>query len=228
MARVPRWLVYGSLAVIGLVAWSATKPDERPVTRSTVRPPKKLRATQEIYAPEDYAARGRFAVGVALSRNAFRPVLARAGAGQGGIVGDSGVPATFATGDPNWVCTGIAEVDAVRMALLENKATGEGVFLRQGDRWKSAVVSKVLADGVVLAGPSGEVRTIRVSAEDSREESPELQPMQVPGLTGLIGGNGVTVTPQRRRQPERMEQSAIEMQAVPATPPGGDIDEEGT
>ncbi len=124
-------------------------------------------------------------------KNAFVPIVARKSGGFGGADGQANaIPLDFTGGDAGWVYTGNAEIDGVQNALLENRSSGEGVFIRSGERWKSAVVSRILSDSVVMKGPSGTKTFSLVN-----EESPKMArggfnpaPVNVPtNLQGTIG-----------------------------------------
>jgi hypothetical protein len=99
-------------------------------------------------------------------RDAFRPIVARRGGIGGGDGLANGLPADFAGGEGNWVYTGSAEIDGVTSALLENRTSGEGVFLKRGERWKSASVISVGNRSIVMRGPSG-TRTFTMVDEES-------------------------------------------------------------
>ena len=89
------------------------------------------------------------------AKNAFVPIVAR----HSGIGSADGlanvVPADMTGGETNWVYTGTAETDGVPVALVENRTTGDAVFLKRGERWKSAYVVQISEYSVILRGPSG-------------------------------------------------------------------------
>jgi hypothetical protein len=132
---------------------------------------------------------------VLISRNSFQPlVMRKSNALADALAAAGGIPADFAGGDPNWICTGSAEVDGVLQALIENRNTSEGVFLKQGDHWKNCVVSQVEEDNVTLVGPGGVAKVIHVKQDDSTnpaDDAAGTTPFQ-PQLNGPIGGGAQT------------------------------------
>jgi hypothetical protein len=209
MAKISRPALYLGLVAIGVAGYILTEPDTP--TRQVRPSTKKTTVVNRLstYTDEDYKA--KFEPVNLVSSSAFKPLVARQTSGMA-LAADGGIPAAFAGGEASWICTGTVEVDGVRQALLENRATGEGVFLRQGERWRNSVVSEVRADAVVLVGPGGEARAIRVHSEDFvEEEQLEIPPMDVEqALRGPIGnGSGVAVTPMAQgRTPAGVRQGA--------------------
>lgn len=196
MAKISRPILYVGLAAIGVIGYFMTEPEPTKQT-SAPKPKAKVAKKQDTskFLEVDYKiTRADLPKLASLEKNTFRPIIARQ-SGLGELVQEGGIPPDFAGGDGNWVCTGTAEVDGVRMALVENKSTGEGEFLKEGQTWKSAVVSKVLEDGVVMAGPGGNVISIMVLEEEYIEPEPIVEPAvptSIPGMNGPIGGNAPT------------------------------------
>ena len=180
------YLLVGSLLVIGYLIATPPSAAKRTAQKKTTI---LKQSAQDPYTKEDRAA--KFEGSILVSRDAFQPLVVRKSAALSEALAASGViPAEFAGGDANWICTGTAEVDGVRQVLLENKSTSEGVFLRVGEHWKNSVVSDVTEDSVTLVGPGGIAKTIHVQQEegvDSSESTDETMPVQ-PSLNGVIGG----------------------------------------
>jgi hypothetical protein len=196
MVKISRPILYLGLAAICMGAYYMTEPEQAKAKTTKAKPPVTRKADKgSIYTEEDFGApMPRLA---AVEKNTFEPIVARKSA-LSAMAPDGGVPSDFAGGDPNWVCTGTAEVDGVRMALMENSQSGDALFLKQGDRWKNAVVSEVVSDGIVFAGPGGLVKRIGIQME-SDEPEPEVAettvpPVQVPGFSGPIGPGNMNVT----------------------------------
>jgi hypothetical protein len=147
------------IVVVGGIAFLATSPDEPREDAAQRTPARRAPATTTtvVFTEEDRNA--NFEPLNQSARNAFNPLVARRVGGLG--TGEAGaanlVPSDFAGGEGNWIYTGSAEIDGVLTALLENRTTQDGVFLRAGDRWKRAVVQRITPTSVVLAGPSGVV-----------------------------------------------------------------------
>lgn len=132
-------------------------------------------------------------------KNSFEPIVARTR--QGGAessVSPDAVPTILTGGEANWVFTGMAEIDGVPVGLLENKATLEGVFLKQSESWKQATVSVISPNALTLVGKNGKqyvLRTIESEMSNYQAEATGLAPVS-PQLRGPIGQGGVQVTPQ--------------------------------
>jgi hypothetical protein len=198
------WILFLG-AVLFIFSYFYFEEPTAPARRSRVAArPTEAKQTGD-FRPEDYKA--RFALLNEPAKNAFRPLVvrsneARAAAGGGTPVlriPSNEVPASMAGGDANWIYTGVATIDGVPNALLENSSSGDGVFLKPGDRWKGSTVLTVTTNSIVLQGPDRVSRTIELEVE-SDEATPAagitaLPPAGatpvVPPLAGAIGGLGV-------------------------------------
>lgn len=186
------------IGIVGLaaVAWIATTPEATPTkSGSGAKLTRKKNSNKKAVVQfEDQDFKANFQPLNIELKNAFVPIVARKSGGFGGADGQANaIPLDFTGGDSGWLYTGNAEIDGVANALLENRSTGEGVFLRAGERWKSCVVSRVLSDSVVMKGPSGTKTFSLVNEEAPRMARGGYNPasVNVPnGLQGTIGGNG--------------------------------------
>jgi hypothetical protein len=119
------------------------------------------------------------------------------------------VPAELTGGDANWVYTGTAIVDESPSALLENRVSFEGDFVKQGQTWKGAKVERIAPDSITLVGASGReyvLRLVEPELESLQSGNGGLRPVN-PTLSGPIGGN-VQVQPESAgRGPGRGRQS---------------------
>lgn len=132
----------------------------------------------DTYEKEDYTA--QFASLESEMKNGFRPLIAKKSADSSMTpLASNGIPAAFASGEPNWVYTGNMAVNSVPNALLENTQSGEGVFLRPGERWKALILKEVRQDSIVLEGPSGFIKTVFFASQS------ELSPMD-PVKSGVL------------------------------------------
>lgn len=192
-------ITYGGLAVVIVAIWFLTdKPAERPAPGPR-RPPAGARSSSSsksagsIFVAEDYNT--KFANLNLPVKNAFRPLVVPAAPGSAGIsaLAPNEIPKDFADGKDVWTYTGTAIVDGVPMALVENAATGEGEFLKVGQRWKKAVVRKITPITLVMEGPNGRVRTMDLLKEvgDGEDETTlagaEVRPVS-PNISGTIPG----------------------------------------
>lgn len=201
MAKVSRPIVY--TALFGVVAYAAvvlTEPEPAPGTGRRTPAGSREAAAQGQFLPEDYSA--SFAKLNEPARNAFKPLVARSrGANAGENARVDAVPADFAGGDPNWLYTGNAEVDGLNVALLENSVTGESVFLAAGDVWKQAVLSTIGIDAIVMVGPGGTTRRIRLGQQEFPEaEAPDL---------AISPTTDISSVPPARVRPELLEEMGL-------------------
>lgn len=195
MAKVSRPVIY--TAVLGAVAYGVVILTEPDTPNRTNRPRPAATAqsnirTSDLIQQEDYNANFPRLLGA--PRDSFRPLVVRAsGTTPLSAARLDAVPAAFAGGDPNWRYTGNASIDGVSVALLENDATGDGVFLRVGEAWKRLVLTAIEPEAIVLTGPGGAVRRVRLGIpefEDPTAGPAGVAPLAVtPPLQGPIGGN---------------------------------------
>lgn len=200
MAKLSRPVIYALvLAVVGYAGFVLTEPEVKPLTTkkrvATIKP--KTKGTS--YTEEDY--RAKFTpVNMGL-KNAFKPEVTRNASGAMEPLASNGIPTAFTGGDPNWLYTGNAEQDGALMALFENPVTGEGEFVKKGDRWKLAVIVSINSDSITLSGNDGLVKTVQMGSQEPSESEAPISPVR-PALSGPI--EGLTVTPvQVPEQPTR-------------------------
>ena len=186
------WIAVVAIAVVG---YTTTNPDT--ASKAAKRPPKKsapVKKGLDTFTEEDkLASFPRIDVEF---KNSFVPLVAKTDGLGGGDGAANTIPTSF-TGGGQWVFTGTFEVDGVREALLENRSTAEGVFLRRGQRWKNCVVKKVNEDSIVIEGPSGEMTFGLVTEEklmssriaaNSRNSFAPAGVDNPPSFRGDIGG----------------------------------------
>lgn len=150
----------------------------------------------DIFNDNDYKI--KFATVSEPIRDSFKPLVMREDtppANKGGI------PSAFAAGDGNWVYSGMATVDGVSQALLENQTTGDSQFVVRGQKWKSTTIGTFNADDITLHGPGGMITTLAAggptepSPADSVSAPQPVAPVPVPGMSGPIGPGGNTMQP---------------------------------
>lgn len=193
MAKISKPVIYLAVIAAGAAIYVLTSPDA-PVAHTAVRTVvKKNNLGNGQFTEADYTT--TFAEPVLVSRDGFKPLVARrSNILAQALAAAGGIPADLAGGDPNWVCTGVSEVDGQRQALLENKNTSDGSFVKQGDKWKTSVVSQVLEDGLVLVGNDGEPKTIHIQQDTTQtttSDTGDTSPVR-PGLSGVIGNGAST------------------------------------
>jgi len=190
------WSLVG-LATLASVAYLMQEPETPKASRRTARA--SAAKGSEGFTQEDYDA--RFPQVPMKLRNPFVPLVASKRGKGGPLVG--GIPPALAGGDPNWMYKGMAEIDSVPMALVENQKTGEGVFLRHGELWNGARVVAITPEALTLAGPDGLQRTVDVASEEqptppmvAAGATSELRPVTLdPSLRGPIG-SGLGLQPE--------------------------------
>lgn len=192
MSLIKKPVFWVSILAVGAAGWVLTTPEESAAKATGPKTTRKKTSTKKTvvqFTDADFEA--NFKPLNSELKNAFVPLVARKTGGFGNGDGAANViPADFTGGDSGWVYTGNAEIDGSSMALLENRTTGEGVFLKAGERWKSAAVSKILTDAVVMTGPSG-TKTFTLVTEEPRMARNGFNPASVnvpAGLRGQING----------------------------------------
>lgn len=193
MAKISKPVLYLAIIAAGAAIYVLTSPDAQV---AHTPPPTKLKKNNlgnGQFTDADYTT--TFAEPVLVSRDGFKPLVARkSNVLAQALAAAGGVPADLAGGDPNWVCTGVSEVDGQRQALLENKNTSDGNFVKQGEKWKTSVVSQVLEDGVVLVGNDGQPKTIHIqqdTIQTTASDTVDTSPVH-PSLSGVIGNGAST------------------------------------
>ncbi len=193
MAKPSRTIIYSAVGAIVIYGVFVLMTSDDPKTKTA-----KPRATAQkssktaLYLPEDYKA--SFPAVTTTVKNVMRPLVVRA-TDRIGAAAETSIPASFTGGDGNWIYTGLAEVDGRSTALLENESTGEGVFLKVGERWKQCIVAEIKADSVVLVGPDGQSKRVHLQAADNGSMTPLKVGNPLNGPIGTQNG-GIGVTPQ--------------------------------
>jgi hypothetical protein len=199
--KISRPVLYSLLGVIAIAALLMTGGDNKKPNAASTATKRVASKKADVYLKEDYDAAkdpSRFQAVNLAGRNAFKPLIARRmpDAMSGGLAGEGGVPSMIA--GEGWVYTGMATVDNVPMALLENTRTQDGVFLKQGERWNGALVKSIKPEELMLVSREGVTFSIKL-------QSPELvvggsnaagtMPVR-PQLRGSIG-QGLAIEPDR-------------------------------
>ena len=159
----------------------------------------------DLFEPEDYKA--QFGDLDGEMKNSFRPLVAK----NGGVnslnsASVNTIPTSFTGGEQNWIYTGNMTVNTVPNALLENTVSGEGVFLKPGEKWKTMQLRQVMNDSIVLEGEDGYMKTIFFAPQTLEPVSPAkvatnlppanagmtTQPGQAPGMMGIPGFGNAT------------------------------------
>ena len=197
MAKNNRVLIYGSLVAGIVIVWFATAPDEtsprernRPNRTPVER--KKDRKLEAFNDEDKNASYLRLNTEVA---NIFKPIVVRgsAKAGSQAQTKPNQVPPYMVGGDTNWFYTGTAYIDNVPTALVENTATGQGQYLKVGEVFMNARVTRITPNTLAISTSDGLAATTltllenRPIVEDPGMSIAGNQPINP--LSGPIGLN---------------------------------------
>lgn len=187
LSKPVQFLLICGLAVL---AWIVVSPMISPDSghRSTKKTfNSKSKKADTIYLAEDYNPPDFSPVSGSM-KDSFKPLIAKVASTRSGPMATVNVvPPQFADGESNWMYTGTADVDGVLQALLENRSTGENVFLHVGDTWKGAMVQEITDDSLVLASPdTGLLASLFLPSDD---------------LAGPIGGGAGGFAPAQVQNP---------------------------
>lgn len=206
VSRPMAWAAFlGVVAAIALWSTNDSSPPPPPVPHKRVA----LKAGEpnwDLPVPDPNLRFGHFP---GPPRDVFAPlvkadapiVLPRASLAAGDAL--MAVPAKMAGGEAGWAYTGMVEADGVRMALLENKATKQAGYVREGDFWKAAHVVGISSPCVVFTDEKGESQAVyRLDPNAPPKPKNEAGPAFGPGgvgapLVGPIspGGPGFGIRP---------------------------------
>lgn len=169
-------LVLGA-AVLVYVAFSMTDSGKTAVTSVGTTGGTKHQATGKSVV--------RFTPYVGRGHDAFLPLVL-----QERAVGGGGVGFSPDGGASQWNLTGISTVNGVQTAVMENTASKEVVFLRQGEVWNGHRLMSV--DGTSVLFHTREGRPIRVNFAEPADVKPAavtaVQPLPMAGGQQFGGG----------------------------------------
>lgn len=150
---------------------------------------KKKKSGEIEYTKEDETA--QFASIEGGLPNAFKPAVQKKIA-VGSAKTSNAIPPIFTSGETGWIYTGNMEVNGGQNALLENGGTGEGVFLKPGEKWKSMTLRRVKSDSIVLRAEDGFEKEIFFGSNqsDAAQTVAPVNPGPAPRMAGQIGGGG--------------------------------------
>ena len=173
-------------------------------------PPKTVVATSStkkdsLYTKEDENA--KFERISAATRNSFVPLVTK---GMGGKLGIDGIPINFTGGEGSWTYTGNMTVDGIPNALLENSVSGDGVFLRPGQHWKTLRLIAVKDDSIELEGPDGSRKTVFFADKSLNVTSSSgnnLSPLPPAAIQGNLPSGPAQPGPARPNRTPRGQQA---------------------
>lgn len=212
MAKVSRPVLYGGLLVIAVIAWIATEPGDQGGPASSLKRGRGSSSSGRLeqFTKEDYEA--RFERLNEAPRNAFNPLVVRKDAG-GGLMPNE-FPASYTGGEAGWFYTGTVVVNDVPSALVENEVTGEGMYLKVGDRLKKALIAQIAPTYIVVRAAGGQGLRLNLLTDPDTDEGTgmgsglrnlDVQPVRpdVPGAPrGPIRSEGIAESLDQRNNEE--------------------------
>lgn len=202
MAKANRTYIYIGVVALAIAGFVLTAPPEAPAGKSSTRrkPPAKKAAVAETFTEEDFNA--KFERLNEPIKNSFKPLVVRKAGGQSqGQLMPNQVPIDFTQGDGSWFYTGTAVVDQIPTALVENRTTGEAVFLKVGQKWLASTVTRITPTTLSLSGPSGKSLTLELLVDPAISD--EFTGMSVEPINPLSGPIGTRPPSLRAETPER-------------------------
>jgi hypothetical protein len=180
-------------AAVVVAAVFLTEPEPTPTAKAKRPAITKAKSKSDPYTAADYAA--KFPPVNVAAKNAFKPLIVRNEASLQALRSDgSEIPLLFSGGKGRWTYTGYVELNGRPTALIEDGETGEGEYLVAGQTWRNARVLTITNSSLVLAGPEGVTRSIRLASSDADSPVNEMVAPVTPNLSGPIGA-GPTVRP---------------------------------
>jgi len=162
------WLGAVTLLGAGFVLTAPPESSASSAKRTASTRKKSSKKGKFDFSAEDFKA--KFDPVATNVRDVFKPVVFKGGTGESD--GVNVILSRYAGGEKGWVYTGSAEVSGVKSALLENRTTGEGVFLKLGQSWKGSTVVSIANDSIILSN-DGSRHTFRL-AEEEQVSAPSL------------------------------------------------------
>lgn len=202
MAKIPKPLIYGGIGAIILTAVILNSPEPDGgvqagrQNRGSGRTSSKV---DERFTEDDYnyvVARLNESL-----KNAFIPLVSREGSGSGSGLMPNELPSSFTDGEPGWLYTGTVEVNGVPSTLLENKVTGDGMYLKVGEKLKRTMITKIAPTYIEVESYTGRTWTLYLLRDlpdpDDDFYGLEIEPVR-PNvgneLSGPMRGVGATGT----------------------------------
>jgi hypothetical protein len=202
VAKVSRPVLYGGVALLGIVAWIATAPSESGGGggQTLRKRGESGRQVQVQFTQEDRDAFAKpFPRLNESPRNAFNPLVAQID-GVGGALAPNEFPANYTGGEAGWFYTGTVVVNDVPSALVENELSGQGLYLKVGERLKNTVIAQITPTYIVVQAPGGQSLRLDllrdIEEEDGGLGELDVQPVRpdVPGsLSGPIRADGFEI-----------------------------------
>ena len=149
MPKLSKPILVSIIALVVTVIWCLLpQPATAPAHHSSIT--KETEATSDGFTKEDLDAHfPRYTGG---SRDPFIP-----GVVTETVNADS---SSVAEGKSGWALTGINSIDGDETACVENNASNESVFLKQGQTWNGLKVVSIADSGVIFENQLGQQTTL--------------------------------------------------------------------
>ena len=201
--KISRPIVYGSVAIIAAAAlWYTSDEPPKIKLAAAKKLPIAAQAVKSDYTESDYLA--KFEKPKDTKRNLFQPLIHSRASIVSANADSSAplkIPALLAEGDPNWAFTGIAEVDGQRLALLENSATHQSGFVKEGDPWKGAKIRRITQDSLTMEDQDG-VQQVVPRYDPNQPEKPKATPTGGFETLHIGGGLKGAILPEVHLEPD--------------------------
>lgn len=193
-AKVSKPVIYAGVATL-VVAFFMMSSQPEPTgtkgkTLAELRAGNKSKATAALYPKEDFEA--RFERLNEDPKNAFMPLVAKFESGMtGGGLAPNEFPVALVGGEVGWFYTGTVIENDVPSALVENQLTGEGMYLKVGDRLKQSVITKIAPTYITVSGQAGMNVRLDLLADPPEIENGfgnlAVEPVR-PNVNGIVEG----------------------------------------
>ena len=206
-------VVYLALIGAGAAIYVLTEPEAATKKKTPNKTNSRTASAPDGFAPEDLTAKFPRYSGAA--KDAFQPkvIATKPSALKTGpkpsplMVLPPPRPVTVtlnAVSLDAWTLTGINVVNGSRSALMENKTTGESVFLKAGVSWNTFKVGSIEPNALVLIGPTGTVRRVgfpEAPAEKVASVAPQTPAVPAPNVNlPSVPATDPSATPEQGRR----------------------------
>lgn len=189
--NVPPVVLGAGVLLAGYLVYGVVFPSDEPSSlgRKTGTSVKKTVAETD-YQPADYTFTVDPLSDTAALKDAFRPLIVK---NNGSTAG--GVPNI-----DNYTYSGMAAINGDASGLLENGQSGQGDFVKVGQRWHDTwLVIKIDPEEIQLKNDGGDVMTLMAGASAQKTASnapaPAYNGPMNPMMVGPIGGQDLSVGP---------------------------------
>jgi|GEM_PF-2114405 len=191
--EIPPIMLFGITAVAIYLVMDVMQSPDTTAKRKKALPPAAKKATDVDYIATDFTYVSPATTTVAL-KDAFRPLITKGSLAAGGL-------------NPsidNFTYSGMALLNNEANGLLENSTTGEGDFVKPGQKWHQQwLVVSVSPEQIDLRNDMGEDTVLKIGSSTNSTTgagvatatpAPGNTPFN-PAMVGAIGGSDLTMQP---------------------------------